>query len=839
MTRGRSKSIVQKIASDLASHNGELDVLPERPVDLGESISSINVNNNNINVNNNGNIPQEEQWEQQQQSYIPLSRSQSLWLPVRKKWTAQPASTSTYPLYPFSSTEQSILWSKHIDKYNQDIIISDADIEAIQLQADSSILSFHQKCQLNLGSVTSLISQTDEIIQLLDDLTFKYNYVSRETSDFASKSQALMDKQRHLEDISQEISNNLAVFESLDSITKVLTSPGINIVKKHSFHNVLVKLDVSLDFIKQHAEFKEADTYRVRFRQCMTRSLTLIRNYLIDDLKELQKQVSEKLISAIKKDRDDNSSTSNSFNFDLFLYTEFNNHIKSTESEYYSIPSLSSEIFRRIENHQEYVGLFNDVLNQYFRVRSSLLNDYIWNQIDQSLESFQNDSTSSTPTQTLVQFTQDNISFFKKVINRELSLFQQYFSFQPLGSSQVQLEVGEWFKRILEPLYDTLRNRIIRETNISELCELTTLLQKYYEFEKSDNNNIFTNGGGNIDVNFGELFQPILLDVQQRLIFRIQLYVDEKLMKYKAKPEDLQIGRRKSVGSATLDSEFNENMYEDWFLPVGKALTILSNIYELVNSVVFDDLAHYIVHSCIYMLNNNAYKLALVHLGELDAKLYLLKNLLLLQQQLNNFDIQYVRTETSLDFTSGIQEIFSTIRSGGMDSFKVDSQGNGGVFDLFKKSVPKVVNNMIDAKYEMQTQLTNAVTEFAGGCVQRISEPINKVTAKSHPLADSIKFRDNIGEEIPRIKREMNHYLLDSQVVSYLIDSIKQILLTSYDEFYKQVELQAQQSEAIKQEIKEIMEPDTFFGFLEEMGDDEDEVANSDQSPLKEDVFHE
>lgn len=111
---------------------------------------------------------------------------------------------------------------------------------------------------------------------------------------------------------------------------------------------------------------------------------------------------------------------------------------------------------------------------------------------------------------------------------------------------------GEFYtflKNVLDPLYDGIRLWVLKEVNISSLCQLTTLLQKYYEFEDLDDPN-----GSLVDsqsyfgivqldtLKYGVLFQPLLDDAQHRLIFRIQNYIDTKLMKYKPSAMDLKIG---------------------------------------------------------------------------------------------------------------------------------------------------------------------------------------------------------------------------------------------------------------------------------------------------------
>src|SRR5699024_11005309 len=113
----------------------------------------------------------------------------------------------------------------------------------------------------------------------------------------------------------------------------------------------------------------------------------------------------------------------------------------------------------------------------------------------------------SSDPRNLVQLSRSCLSFYKQICADEKALFDKFFSL----SSESYFQ--EWLSDLCDPLYDTLRQRIIRETSIDNLCELTSMLLTYEE-QVSDN-----------EVNYGIIFRPILHDVQSRLVFRVQTYV--------------------------------------------------------------------------------------------------------------------------------------------------------------------------------------------------------------------------------------------------------------------------------------------------------------------------
>lgn len=831
MARGRSKSIVQKIAADVPEY--EDDTLgvgePRNRASETRNGSSIVESPNGTKNGTDG--------------LLKALRGRAKSLEGPPSMSRKPTSHDT-PLFPFSPAEAERLWASHIDRtYNHNLILSDANISAINDLSQDFILNFQKNCDINTEYLDQLILENDTILDSLNSLVVQYDKISRETRDFAQSSTALINDQTKYEAIVNDINDVLMIFEPLDSITKKLSNPGNHLIKSKNFKDILQKLDASLVFLENHKDYKEYEFYKIKFRQCLTRSFSLIRNYLTEDLKRLNTRITSKYAS--QKD-------ATAISLDLLLYGEFLDYAGVDEKgqfpeHQYRFPDLVSEIISRIDNHQEYTGLVNDVLGQYFRTRLVLLNAHIIQPHHQQLQQ-------QTVTKDLVQTCQNNISFYKKLIEREFSLFKRFFSYDSLNrleKSYLKDEVHNYFRQLIDPLYDELRNKVIRETNISSLCRLTNLLQKYYEFEDFEDGgsvvsapSVLASFSAGVDsaesINFGELFEPILNDVQSRLVFRVQIYIDDKLSKYKPRPDDLMIGnrRRKSStankdskpeakSSVNLDADFEENLFPDLYPPLGKALTILSNIYELINSVVFDDLAHYIVHSCIDILKTNAYKLALVHLGKMDAQLYYLQNLIILKNQLNNFDIQFVRTETTLDFTSGINEIIETFKNG---NFMYNVNKKGGIFEMVSKTVPKVINNMIDAKYEIELELVNSVNEFLSACVNTISEPILKLTTSLEDqkttdiklMESTTAFKDNLIIQIPKVASQIRIFISDATILRYLMDNLSNLIVSTYDIFYKSLEEKLDNGNAedtikMKEEFDEVMESDTLHGFINEL----------------------
>src|SRR5690242_11891303 len=99
-----------------------------------------------------------------------------------------------------------------------------------------------------------------------------------------------------------------------------------------------------------------------------------------------------------------------------------------------------------------------------------------------------------------------------------------------------------------------------------------------------------------------------------------------------------------------------------------------------------------------------------------DAALFLISHLLLLKQQIVAFDIEFVTPETDIHYDiSSITNTFWELRS------------RGGLFNprnLVGLLIPKVVENMLDAKAEVDTILRQAITDLTTQFQTRMLAPI-------------------------------------------------------------------------------------------------------------------
>lgn len=715
--------------------------------------------------------------------------------------TTKPLASNRFDLksYPFSNDEFEYLWSRYLDSFEIDDLISFEDDELLNdLISNEEILKFKDQIVHTLEQHQQFLNETDQIKIILENLLSKNEQVSSQTLEFQNKSNQLISQIDNYNNISQDLDNNLKIFLKLDDIVGFLNSTQLDIFNEE-FELNLVQLDECLKFVFDpvNKNFKEIEIYQIRFKQCMVRSLTLIRNYVVNNFKNLANEL--------------NSSHISSVTLDALIYNKFENDCSKSKK-------LILEIYSRAERDNEYLGLLNDCYSTYFRIRKPFLSNIVHKYI----------SGYNGLNKSLVHYIQDQIQYFTNLSNKEFQLFKLIFYHDVDDQNEFNYKnINNWLIDLLNPFYQLCKHKITRETNIDRLCELILLLQKYYDYEddKVENFNFLA---------FDKLFEPILNDVQEKLIIRINVYIENNIINYKSTGDELTIGRRRkkllvdddresissfndtsSMVSTAVGSMIDEDealdieAMQDYYTPIVKAIKLLNKIYQLVNNEVFSNLANSIIHLLILSIKENFEKNNIKNYSNLhDLKLYLIKNFIFLTRTIeNNFDIAYVGNETNFDF-SGLQNlIFGVINK---KESTMNTRQQTSFFQKIIDSVPRYVNNIIDGKYELQLELRNIIHLYIDECSAIILAPIlgiNGNTPRDEITTKFESFKISVPQELHRYQSQIETFINDDlEIVYSLVNGIKENVILKYDEFYDSIK------DSVDNEL--LMDSDSLFYYL-------------------------
>ena len=153
-----------------------------------------------------------------------------------------------------------------------------------------------------------------------------------------------------------------------------------------------------------------------------------------------------------------------------------------------------------------------------------------------------------------------------------------------------------------------------------------------------------------------------------------------------------------------------------------------------------------------------------------------------MKQQIVAFDIEYVTPETDLQYDfSSITNTFWELRA------------RGGLFNprkLVGLLIPKVVENMLDAKAEVDARLRQAINDFTGQFVSRMTTPISDKNAKgkiADAAARTTKVRENIEKETPFLRSKLEEYIEDARTREMLVAAVMESVTQAYEDWFDTV----------------------------------------------------
>ncbi|KAL6945386.1 hypothetical protein ACO0QE_002838 [Hanseniaspora vineae] len=697
----------------------------------------------------------------------------------------------------------------------------------IDLNKYEKIEAFLTQLDHKNGDYKITYEKSKKVEQSFEELKQNLTIVQNKGSVFYANIGESFDKYNELVKEKELVLQYLSVFQNLTVVTKKLNSLNLKFLsrKREQVESTAEKLFESLDFLEEHTSFKDYENYRFKFKQQLVRLCDTLVKYLTQIF--LPNAISDVSSNLAKLNESSNAQSAretllyNKFAMNCDDFSFFQNIILNSFLKYGSTKFFSKDLRRCME--QTY--------NSFFEMREKLLKQYIWLQVDAIVL---NDKDSSS----LMKFIQDNILYFSSLFEKELEVFNKFFNQDFEGKTDI---LNEWFMSLCEPFYDSCRIRVIRESNISLLCDCVTLLNKYYEFED-----------GSLEyeiqfkhIKFNKIFEPILQDIQSRLIFKSQLYVEKNIINYKPTSTEFQITggkqslaqlKKKNMASddnAALLNQyletllvFNTEVNHNYYMPMLKSLALLSKLYQMISSTIFDELAHQIVHDGLVSM-----EVAWQKSGKptLDKTLVYLSNLLFFKEQIQNFDIQYVSTETYIDF-SGVNGLWSLLNSTiekTSQSVQIPSRferENGTLSNtltaLANNFMPKVVNNMLDARTELMIELRNVINLFTQLSTDLITKNLfNQESTDAEKIINSSELAKSVEEEIPRIFKEVSLHFHDENLTSQLMQSVKENLIAGYLSYFNDIKLKLSTEEAAQSSHEAVMYPDIFNGLVSDQID--------------------
>lgn len=612
-----------------------------------------------------------------------------------------------------------------------------------------TLKQYHDHCK-------NIISVIDEALTSINELDKKYVFVSTKTNALHDACEQLLADQTKLMNAADAIQTDLVYFNEHGRISTKLNGTNLAVTGE-AFQTLLMRIDECINFMVKHSTYRDSAEYLSKFKACRASALMMIKKYIVKSFYDTTSNILSRQIASPESNAgfvlggENLSSNTQEDAFTLF-YGKFRTNAPR-------IIGLVEQIEKRLELDPDYGHLLNEIHNCYFSKREQLVGPSVTAAMTELLAANKQDQCS---------LVRSGCSFMVHVCEDEHQLYSHFFT-------KLSPKLDEMLQRLCGSLYDMLRPLIIHVYHLETLSELCTILKTEMLDDHVQNYPVQLKA-------FEHVAKQMLEDVQERLVFRVNIHIKNDILGYKPAPGDLaypeklemmeEIARsiketaekevsEKSFTDVQLDdsAEHGEqskksrhdqsfktspaDMHGMWFPTVRRVLVCLSKLYRCIDKTIFQGLSQEALQACVQSLVNasNAIR-SRSHVKDIkssgkvakpkivDSLLFLIKHLLILREQIAPFQGEFAIRETQLDFTRTRDAAYHMLDFQTLPKLlRVDS--NNAILQFFVAGSPEVKEFYIDSKKDVDRQLKLACEDFIEHVSKSLTTGLTDFLSKS------------------------------------------------------------------------------------------------------------
>uniref|UniRef100_A0A8C5I7C0 Conserved oligomeric Golgi complex subunit 3 n=1 Tax=Gouania willdenowi TaxID=441366 RepID=A0A8C5I7C0_GOUWI len=578
----------------------------------------------------------------------------------------------------------------------------DQDESAQHRKIRDDLYCYQEQCNAILKDVSAALEQ-------LDSLQKQYLFVSNKTGALHEACEQLLKEQSELVDLAESIQQKLSYFNELESINTKLNSPTLS-VNNEGFIPMLSKLDDCIEYVSSHPNFKDYPVYLAKFKQCLSKAMHYMKVHIVNTMHNLTNQLT-------KRDPQGLTNADNAF---TLYYVKF-------RAAAPKVRSLIEQIEQRTEKIPEYRQLLEEVHQCYLDQREQLLIPCITSTIS---------DLSSQNSKDHCALVRSGCAFMVHVCQDEHQLYNEFFS-------KPTLKLDELLEKLCLSLYDVLRPMIIHIIHLETLSELCSIL-KNEMLEDHVQNNAAQLGA------FDVVIKQMLEDVQERLVYRTHIYIQNDIIGYNPAPGDLAYpeklemmeriaqslkeeqmkqmshepvfsdvqledphGRRNSSAEASRlqTSVSPADLHGMWYPTVRRTLVCLSKLYRCIDIFGLEFcLSQEALSACIQSLLK-ASDIILKNKTQIDGQLFLIKHLLIMREQIAPFHTDFAIKEISVDLKKTRDAAFKILNPKAVPNFfRLNS--HNAILEFLLEGTPEIKEHYIDSKKDVDRHLKFSCEQF-------------------------------------------------------------------------------------------------------------------------------
>ncbi|KAJ1958442.1 Golgi transport complex subunit 3 [Dispira parvispora] len=460
------------------------------------------------------------------------------------------------PTKPIDTTDEFLDWMTHLE-------------DTLVQGQESKYSRCLELLRNRRDAVDDIIYRMNSFRDNLTDIQAHHRVVEEKTRDIQSLSDEILQEDTALGDMIHEIEARLAYFNDLEPITKLMHSPGENVCLDPDFIPYLGRLEECVDHLEANPTYKDAELYLMRWQQCLSRGLTLVKIYFSNGIRTQVAETEKKLVQITTGD---STAPLDLSILNTLLYVDFRTAAAKLQPLCYALETSALK-------HDEYQTLLQDCTSTYVLARSQLLSARVSSHLAHISQKYGQDRMDTIR----MAFT-----FVMNLSGRE---YQLYFNFFTRESPSLSLCAN---------LYNHFKPIIYSEPGVESLYEMYQTIQADIQSKDptfglhSDpvartNHQPAANAPLSELQPFRDVVSHILDDVRARLVLRSKYFISQSIQRYTPTADD----KRNMAGALAQDFVY---------LPLKDTQELLDKLQPVVLPSQLQGLANQAFQACIVAL---------------------------------------------------------------------------------------------------------------------------------------------------------------------------------------------------------------------------------------------
>ncbi|KAI0533974.1 Sec34-like family protein [Xylaria digitata] len=171
------------------------------------------------------------------------------------------------------------------------------DVELVNASQQEYML-YRDQLDLTERHLDRLVADANGALNLLTSLADNFRAVEAQTSSFQAQCDDLLSEERRLQKLADEVGTDLHYYAYLDGVTRRLNAPGASrLVDHENFGEILTNLDACIEFMIQHPDYRDAESYLARYQSLLTKALHLLEMGFSSHLEQTSSEISKQILA--------------------------------------------------------------------------------------------------------------------------------------------------------------------------------------------------------------------------------------------------------------------------------------------------------------------------------------------------------------------------------------------------------------------------------------------------------------------------------------------------------------------------------------------------------------